>query len=82
MTKQQLINNFKTLLTINPPLAEIERLFLKAVQSGALRYGEEEEDSYKTAKIIYHAILSSMADTWLPIVKENRDEAKNLKIFL
>ena len=82
MTEQQLIDNFKTLLSINPPLTEIERLFFKAVNSGALNYTEEVDDSFRTAKIIYHAVLSSMADKWLPVTKENRKEAENLLKFI
>ncbi len=82
MTEQQLQENFSTMLAINPPLKEIEELFFKAVHSGALQYIDEEHDSYRTAKIIYYAILSTMAEKWLPLLKENRMEAINLKKFL
>jgi len=81
MTQQQLQDNFRTLMGINPPLKEMEELFFKAVQSGALNYEDQEQDDYSTAKIIYHAILSTMADKWLPL-KENRKHAENLKKFL
>lgn len=82
MTRTELKDNFRALMTINPPLKEIEVFFDKAVNSGALNYEDENQDSYRTAKMIYHAILSKMADTWLPLVSGNRDEAENLKKFL
>lgn len=82
MTQEQLQDNFRTLMTINPPLKEIEELFFKAVQSGALNYEDEEPDSYRTAKIIYHAILCTMATQWFPLVQENWEDAENLKKFL
>ncbi|QIH34530.1 hypothetical protein [Sphingobacterium sp. DR205] len=82
MTQAELKDNFRTLLAINPPLKEIEELFCKAVQCGALNFADEEQDSYRSAKIIYHAILCAMADNWQPLAKENREHAENLKIFL
>ncbi|MDR6919543.1 hypothetical protein [Chryseobacterium sp. 2987] len=82
MTPNELKDNFRELMAINPPLKEIEELFFKAVESGALNYEDEEQDSYRTVKIIYHAILSKMADAWLPLLKCNHKEAKNLKKFL
>ena len=82
MTQAELTENFKALMTINPPLKEIEELFFKAVSSGALDFEDEPQDSYKTAKIIYHAILCTMAANWFPLAIENWKEAQNLKKFL
>jgi hypothetical protein len=82
MTQQQLKDNFSTLLAINPPLKEIEELFFKAVNSGALNYEDEQQDSYRTVKIIYHAILCTMASQWFPLAEDNWEEAQNLKKFL
>ncbi|RKT01762.1 hypothetical protein BCF58_0986 [Chryseobacterium defluvii] len=82
MTQEQLKDNFRVLLTINHPLREIEELFLKSVQCGALNYSEEEEDSYRTAKIIYHSILCKMASRWQPLAQENKNDSANLQKFL
>lgn len=82
MTNEQLKDNFRVLLAINPPLKEIEELFDKAVNSGALDYEHEEQDSYRTVKIIYHAILFTMSAQWFPLIKENWENAENLKKFL
>ncbi|MGK6342484.1 hypothetical protein ACMGDK_09610 [Chryseobacterium sp. DT-3] len=82
MTQQQLKDNFSTLVATNSPLKEIEELFHKAIDSGALNYEDEQHDSYRTAKIIYHVILCTMASQWFPLAKENWEEAQNLKKFL
>ncbi|REC79453.1 hypothetical protein DRF60_06415 [Chryseobacterium elymi] len=82
MTQAELKDNFRALLAINPPLKEIEELFYKAVNSGALDFEDEQQDSYRTAKIIYHAILCTMAAQWFPLAKENWEEAESLKKFL
>ena len=82
MTQAELKDNFRTLLAINPPLKEIEEHFHKAVDSGALDYVNEQQDSYRTAKIIYHAILCKMSAQWFPLAKENWERAENLKKFL
>lgn len=82
MTKEHLKNRFKELIDANPPLKEIEELFNKALDSGALDYEKEFEQDYRLAKIIYHAILCTMVDQWVPYDKANKDESTNLQLFL
>ncbi|ANF52933.1 hypothetical protein A0O34_21475 [Chryseobacterium glaciei] len=82
MTTEQLKEQFLGLLTINPPNSEIGLLFNRAVESGVLDYENEEEESYRTAKIIYHAILCEMAQHWKPLDPINRSDAEKLKRYL
>ena len=82
MTKEDLKERFKELLKQNPPLIEIEKLYNKAVDSGALDYENDLELDYRLAKIIYHAILSAMADQWKPLTKENKEASYNLQKFI
>ncbi|MBT2621947.1 hypothetical protein [Chryseobacterium sp. ISL-6] len=82
MNNAQLTEKLKELLDINPPKSEIARLFMKAIDSGVLNYEAEEEDSYRTAKIIYHAILCEMAEQWKPLTPSNLMESKKLKVYL
>lgn len=82
MTKEQLTETFKELMAINPPKSEIERLFMKAIECGLLKYEDEESDSYRTSKIIYYAILCVMAEQWKPLDPANRREAEKLKSYL
>lgn len=82
MKKEQFIENFRTFLKRNPPMDEIEEIFRKALESGVLNYADEEQGSYRLAKLVYHAILSKMAKEWKPLIKENRQEAETVKIYL
>lgn len=82
MEKEEVIESFKELMKINPPLVEIERLFNKAINSGALNFEEEDQPSFRISKTIYHAILCTMAEQWQPYHKIDREESKNLKKFL
>lgn len=82
MKKEEVKKRFKELLLQNPPLHEIENLFTKALESGALDYENENERNYRIAKTIYHAILCTMADQWTPHAKENKEESANLQKFL
>lgn len=82
MTREQLTEKFKELLTVNPPKSEIVRLFNKALESGVLDYENEEQDSYRTSKIVYHAILCEMAEHWKPLDPAKRMESKKLKFYL
>lgn len=82
MTKEDVKERFKELMKQNPPLTEIERLFNKALNSGALDYENDLEQDYRLAKIIYHAILCTMADQWQPITKENKGASANLQKFI
>ncbi|QES88943.1 hypothetical protein [Rhizosphaericola mali] len=82
MTHEEQKQRFKELMQQNPPQAEIEKLFKKAVESGALDLANEPPEDYRLAKIIYHCILSTMAQHWQPQTTENKQEAENLKLFL
>lgn len=82
MTKEDLKKRFKELIKQHPPLTEIEKLFNKALNSGALDYENDLEQDYRLAKIIYHAILCTMADQWQPITKENKEAVANLQKFI
>lgn len=82
MIKEQFKQNFKAFLIKNDPLGEIEELFIQALESGVLNYGNEEENSYRTAKIVYYAILCKMTEEWRPLADENREESEILKLKL
>lgn len=82
MTQWELTERFAVLMHRNPPNGEIERLFKKALQSGALDIENELPDDYRLPKIIYYTILCTMAEEWKPLIEENRKEAENLKRFL
>lgn len=82
MTSQEFLENFRALLTVNPPKSTIENLFIQALESGLLNYGNEDEDSYRTAKIVYYAILCKMAEQWKSLDPENREESEKLKLML
>lgn len=82
MTRKELTQRFKELMQQNPPQAEIENLFNKAVECGALDLENEPPEDYRLAKIIYYSILSTMAQQWQPLTAENKQEAENLKLFL
>ncbi len=82
MTSKELTQRFKELMQQNPPQAEIENLYKKAVECGALYLENEPPEDYRMAKIIYHAILYAMAHEWPPLTAENKQEAENLKLFL
>lgn len=82
MEKGEVIESFKELMKVNPPLVEIERLFNKAINSGALNFDVENQPNFRIGKTIYHAILCMMAEQWKPYHKVDREESKNLRKFL
>lgn len=82
MKKDELKARFSELLKQYPPMDEIDRLFEKAIQSGALDLETDPMADYRLAKIIYHAILLNMAAQCCPYSPENRREAENLLLFL
>ncbi|WP_191967982.1 hypothetical protein [Rhizosphaericola mali] len=57
MTRKELTQRFKELMQQNPPQAEIENLFKKALECGALDLESEPPEDYRLAKIIYYCIL-------------------------
>lgn len=77
MTKKDLRERFKKFINHHQPLTEIERLFNKVLNSGALDYENDLEQDYRLAKIVYHAILCTMADQWQPITRENKEASAN-----
>ncbi|QHC84704.1 hypothetical protein AS589_07845 [Empedobacter brevis] len=82
MTKEDLKERFKELMNQNPPLWEIEKLFGKTLNSSALDYENDLEYDYRLVKIIYHAILCTMADQWQPFSKDNKEASANLQKFI
>ena len=82
MKKDELRTKFTELLTMHPPLTEIEKLLEKALNSGALDLDSDPIMDYRLAKIVYHAILRNMAEQCRPYSPENRKEAENLLLFL
>ena len=82
MTQEELKDRFAELLKVNPINSEIEQLYYKAVQSGAINITDEPSTDYRLPKIILYTALCSIADKWSPTQELNRQEAENLKHFL
>jgi hypothetical protein len=82
MTREELKEAVSKLMLMHPPLEEIERLIDKSIQSGALNYDLEPADSFRTAKIIYSAVLMTMAIQWRPQVRKNLRDTNNLIKFI
>lgn len=78
MEKDMIKERFAELMNANPPLKEIERLVNIALDSGHLIEGENQEAIYGNAKILWFAILSAMAEQWLPLCGDNLKTAKRL----
>jgi len=79
MTKDDVKERFEELLREHPPLTRIEELFNKALSSGSMDYESDLEQNYRLAKIIYHAILCTMADQWQPVTRVNKEASRNLQ---
>ena len=82
MKRDELKARFSELLDKYPPMEEIDRLFEKAVNSGALDLENDPLVDYRLAKIVYHTILLNMAEQCRPFSADNRKEADNLLLFL
>ena len=82
MKRDALKARFNELLAQYPPADEINRLFEKALECGALDLETDPIADYRLAKIIYHAILLNMAAQCRPYSPENRRKAENLLLFL
>ena len=82
MKRDALKARFSELLEQYPPMEEIERLFEKAVDSGAIDIMNDLPSDYRLAEIVYHAILLNMAAQCRPYSEKNRREADNLLLFL
>ncbi|ANI90126.1 hypothetical protein A9P82_13030 [Arachidicoccus ginsenosidimutans] len=82
MTHKELAKRFTELLNANPIHNTIAELFNKALDCGALNIQAEPAADYRLPKIIFYAILCTMADDWQPYHESNKKEAKNLKLFL
>ena len=82
MNNDQLKQSFDQLLKVTPPLQQINDLYNKAIECGALDIKAEEAGDFRLAKIIYYAILCTMAEQWRPTHADNRKEAENLQLFL
>jgi len=73
---------FDALLAEYDLTKEIDRLYQKAVDSGALDITGETELDYRMAKVIWYAILLKLQQDALPFHPDNRKEAENLALFL
>lgn len=82
MTREELVQRFTELLNANPMQNTVIKLFNKALACGALDIEAEPAADYRLPKIIFYAILCSMADNWRPYHESNKKEAENLKLFL
>ncbi|WDF79036.1 hypothetical protein PQ469_03325 [Mucilaginibacter sp. KACC 22773] len=82
MEKQLLKKRFDELLTEYDLSGQIERLYQKAVDSGAIDVERESGDDYRLAKIIWYAIILKLREESVPYHPDNRKEAQNLSLFL
>ncbi|MCR8560322.1 hypothetical protein KXD93_21900 [Mucilaginibacter sp. BJC16-A38] len=82
MEKQLLKKRFDELLTEYDLSGQIERLYQKAVDSGAIDVDRESGDDYRLAKIIWYAIILKLREESVPYHPDNRKEAQNLSLFL
>jgi hypothetical protein len=82
MEMMQLKKRFDELLAEYDLPREIERLYQKAVDSGALNITGEKDGDYRMVKIIWYAVLSKLQQDALPFHPDNRKEAENLTLFL
>jgi hypothetical protein len=82
METMQLKMRFDELLAAYDLPKEIDRLYQKAVDSGALNITGEKDGDYRMAKVIWYAILLKLQQDALPFHPENRKEAENLALFL
>lgn len=76
---EEIKERFVELIKANPPMQEMERLANIAIENGNFRLEEDQESTYANAKIIWFAVLSTMAEQWLPLDRENLKTAKLLK---
>ena len=82
METAQLKERFNELLTEYNLPEQIERLYQKAVDSGALDIANESGEDYRVAKIIWYAILLKLREDAVPFHLDNRKQAQNLSLFL
>ncbi len=82
METTQLKARFDELLAEYDLTKEIDRLYQKAVESGALNITGEKDGDYRMVKVIWYAILSKLLQDALPFHPDNRKEAENLALFL
>jgi hypothetical protein len=82
MSQEELKQRFNELLKQHPIEIEMQQLYYKAVQSGALNIADEPASDYRLPKIILYAVLCAMSETWQPTQEYNRQEAENLKLFI
>ena len=82
METAQLKVRFDALLAEYDLQKEIECLYQKAVESGALNITGETDGDYRMAKVIWYAILLKLQQDALPFHPDNRKEAENLALFI
>lgn len=81
MTAFELRMLFKELLQRNNIIAEIERLFERALITGAINYENDDPENFRVPKIILNAILLEICER-LPLDDDCKKEAQNLQKFL
>lgn len=78
----QLKMRFDELLAAYDLPKQIQLLYKKAIDSGALDIAGENSNDYRLAKIIWYAILLKLREDAVPFHPDNRKEAENLSLFL
>jgi hypothetical protein len=82
MTKDQFIEQFKSFMMANPPLEILSDLAIKAINSNIIDLDKESENSYRSSKVIYHAVLCFLVAQWKPFLPKNKRESKAIQKFL
>ena len=81
MKNEELKGRFKELMAYNQPLNEITDLFEQAMDCPALDIAGDTEEGYRLAKIIWHAILSEMAEQCMLYTQSSREQAGILQDY-
>lgn len=79
MTNDELKERFKELMAYNQPLNEITVLFEQALDCPALDIAGDTEEGFRLAKIIWHAILSEMAEQCTLYTESSRELSAGLQ---
>jgi hypothetical protein len=82
MIKEQVLHQFKVLMSANSHIEKMSELVMKAIDSKVIDIVSEPEDSFWSSKIIYHAVLCTIADEWEPLAEENKAASEALQKYL
>lgn len=80
ITKEQL--NQKTHELLEEAVKTVKKKVEQAINSGALLPLDDYDNDYQLPKIIAYVILKDAAWQMKPLLKENRETAKNLEKFI